>query len=227
MNFAQLLQAVANVSPMLRVRFSTSHPKDMTNEVLEVIASNHNVCNYIHLPVQSGNTEVLYRMNRGYSREWYLDRIEAIHRIIPNCAISTDIITGFCSETDEEHAQTIRLMEQVKFNYAYMFKYSERPKTLAERKFEDDVPEATKSRRLTEIIELQTAHSLQANEQQIGAVQEILVEGPSKRSALQYCGRNSMNSMVVFDRKGAEKGTYVQVKITGCTSATLFGELIL
>jgi tRNA-2-methylthio-N6-dimethylallyladenosine synthase len=226
MNFAQLLQAVANVSPMLRVRFSTSHPKDMTNEVLEVIASNHNVCNYIHLPVQSGNTEVLYRMNRGYSREWYLDRIEAIHRIIPNCAISTDIITGFCSETDEEHAQTIRLMEQVKFNYAYMFKYSERPKTLAERKFEDDVPEATKSRRLTEIIELQTAHSLEANEQQIGAVQEILVEGPSKRSALQYCGRNSMNSMVVFDRKGAEKGTYVQVKITGCTSATLFGELI-
>jgi tRNA-2-methylthio-N6-dimethylallyladenosine synthase len=165
-------------------------------------------------------------MNRGYSREWYLDRIEAIHRIIPNCAISTDIITGFCSETDEEHAQTIRLMEQVKFNYAYMFKYSERPKTLAERKFEDDVPEATKSRRLTEIIELQTAHSLQANEQQIGAVQEILVEGPSKRSALQFCGRNSMNSMVVFDRKGAEKGTYVQVKITGCTSATLFGELI-
>lgn len=226
MNFAQLLQAVANVSPLLRVRFSTSHPKDMTNEVLEVIASNHNVCNYIHLPVQSGNSEVLYRMNRGYTREWYLDRIEAIHRIIPNCAISTDIITGFCGETDEEHAQTVSLMEQVKFNYAYMFKYSERPKTLAERKFEDDVPEATKSSRLTEIIELQTAHSLQANEQQIGAIQEILVEGPSKRSELQYCGRNSMNSMVVFDRKGAEKGTYVQVKITGCTSATLFGELI-
>ncbi len=226
MNFAQLLQAVANVSPLLRVRFSTSHPKDMTNEVLEVIASNHNVCNYIHLPVQSGNSEVLYRMNRGYTREWYLDRIEAIHRIIPNCAISTDIITGFCGETDEEHAQTVSLMEQVKFNYAYMFKYSERPKTLAERKFEDDVPEATKSSRLTEIIELQTAHSLRANEQQIGAIQEILVEGPSKRSELQYCGRNSMNSMVVFDRKGAEKGTYVQVKITGCTSATLFGELI-
>lgn len=226
MNFAQLLQAVANVSPNLRVRFSTSHPKDMTNEVLEVIAENHNVCNYIHLPVQSGSTSVLYRMNRGYSREWYLDRIEAIRRIIPNCAISTDIISGFCGETDEEHVATISLMEQVKFDYAYMFKYSERPKTLAERKFEDDVPEQTKSKRLTDIIDLQTAHSLQANEKQIGEVHEILVEGPSKRSELQYCGRNSMNSMVVFDRQWAEKGTYVHVRITGCTSATLFGELI-
>ncbi len=226
MNFAQLLQAVANVSPNLRVRFSTSHPKDMTNEVLEVIAGNHNVCNYIHLPVQSGSTSVLYRMNRGYSREWYLDRIEAIRRIIPNCAISTDIISGFCGESDEEHAATISLMDQVKFDYAYMFKYSERPKTLAERKFEDDVPEQTKSKRLTEIIELQTAHSLQANEKQIGEVHEILVEGPSKRSELQYCGRNSMNSMVVFDRQWAKKGTYVHVRITGCTSATLFGELI-
>jgi tRNA-2-methylthio-N6-dimethylallyladenosine synthase len=226
MNFAQLLQAVANVSPLLRVRFSTSHPKDMTDDVLEVIASNHNVCNYIHLPVQSGNTEVLYRMNRGYSREWYLDRIAAIHRIIPNCAISTDIITGFCGETDAEHRDTVSLMEKVQFDYAYMFKYSERPKTLAERKFEDDVPEEIKGKRLTEIIELQTAHSLAANERQVGTVQEVLVEGPSKRSELQFCGRNSRNSMVVFDRKQVEKGTYVQVKITGCTSATLFGELI-
>lgn len=226
MNFAQLLQAVANVSPLLRVRFSTSHPKDMTDDVLEVIASNHNVCNYIHLPVQSGNTEVLYRMNRGYSREWYLDRIAAIHRIIPNCAISTDIITGFCGETDAEHRDTVSLMEKVQFDYAYMFKYSERPKTLAERKFEDDVPEEIKGKRLTEIIELQTAHSLAANERQVGTIQEVLVEGPSKRSELQFCGRNSRNSMVVFDRKQAEKGTYVQVKITGCTSATLFGELI-
>lgn len=226
MNFAQLLQAVAHVSPLLRVRFSTSHPKDMTDDVLEVIASNHNVCNYIHLPVQSGNTDVLYRMNRGYSREWYLDRIEAIRRIIPNCAISTDIITGFCGETDQEHKDTVSLMEKVQFDYAYMFKYSERPKTLAERKFEDDVPEDVKSKRLTEIITLQTAHSLAANERQVGSIQEILVEGPSKRSELQYCGRNSMNSMVVFDRKEAQKGTYVQVKITGCTSATLFGELI-
>lgn len=226
MNFAQLLQAVANVSPLLRVRFSTSHPKDMTDDVLEVIASNHNVCNYIHLPVQSGNTEVLYRMNRGYTREWYLERIEAIHRIIPNCAISTDIITGFCGETDAEHRDTVSLMEKVQFDYAYMFKYSERPKTLAERKFEDDVPEEIKGKRLTEIIELQTAHSLAANERQVGSIQEVLVEGPSKRSELQFCGRNSRNSMVVFDRKQAEKGSYVQVKITGCTSATLFGELI-
>ena len=226
MNFAQLLQAVANVSPLLRVRFSTSHPKDMTDDVLEVIASNHNVCNYIHLPVQSGNTEVLYRMNRGYTREWYLERIEAIHRIIPGCAISTDIITGFCGETDAEHRDTVSLMEKVQFDYAYMFKYSERPKTLAERKFEDDVPEEIKGKRLTEIIELQTAHSLAANERQVGTIQEVLVEGPSKRSELQFCGRNSRNSMVVFDRKQAEKGSYVQVKITGCTSATLFGELI-
>ena len=226
MNFAQLLQAVANVSPLLRVRFSTSHPKDMTDDVLEVIASNHNVCNYIHLPVQSGNTEVLYRMNRGYTREWYLERIEAIHRIIPDCAISTDIITGFCGETDAEHRDTVSLMEKIQFDYAYMFKYSERPKTLAERKFEDDVPEEIKGKRLTEIIELQTAHSLAANERQVGTIQEVLVEGPSKRSELQFCGRNSRNSMVVFDRKQAEKGSYVQVKITGCTSATLFGELI-
>lgn len=226
MNFAQLLQAVANVSPLLRVRFSTSHPKDMTDDVLEVIASNHNVCNYIHLPVQSGNTEVLYRMNRGYTREWYLERIEAIHRIIPDCAISTDIITGFCGETDAEHRDTVSLMKKVQFDYAYMFKYSERPKTLAERKFEDDVPEEIKGKRLTEIIELQTAHSLAANERQVGTIQEVLVEGPSKRSELQFCGRNSRNSMVVFDRKQAEKGSYVQVKITGCTSATLFGELI-
>jgi len=226
MNFAQLLQAVANVSPLLRVRFSTSHPKDMTDDVLEVIASNHNVCNYIHLPVQSGNTEVLYRMNRGYTSEWYLERIEAIHRIIPDCAISTDIITGFCGETDAEHRDTVSLMEKVQFDYAYMFKYSERPKTLAERKFEDDVPEEIKGKRLTEIIELQTAHSLAANERQVGTIQEVLVEGPSKRSELQFCGRNSRNSMVVFDRKQAEKGSYVQVKITGCTSATLFGELI-
>jgi len=226
MNFAQLLQAVANVSPLLRVRFSTSHPKDMTDDVLEVIASNHNVCNYIHLPVQSGNTEVLYRMNRGYTREWYLERIEAIHRIIPDCAISTDIITGFCGETDAEHRDTVSLMEKVQFDYAYMFKYSERPKTLAERKFEDDVPEEIKGKRLTEIIELQTTHSLAANERQVGTIQEVLVEGPSKRSELQFCGRISRNSMVVFDRKQAEKGSYVQVKITGCTSATLFGELI-
>jgi tRNA-2-methylthio-N6-dimethylallyladenosine synthase len=155
-----------------------------------------------------------------------LDRIAAIKRIIPECAVSTDIISGFCGETEAEHQDTLSLMEAVKFEYAYMFKYSERPKTLAERKYEDDVPDAIKGRRLTEIIELQTRHSLLANEAQIGQIQEILVEGPSRRSELRYCGRNTQNSMVVFDRKGAEKGTYVQVKIISCTSATLMGEII-
>lgn len=225
-NFAQLLIMVAGVSPELRVRFSTSHPKDMTDEVLHTIADHHNICNYIHLPVQSGNSQVLERMNRGYSREWYLNRIEAIRRIIPNCAISTDIISGFCGETEEEHQSTIELMNEVCFDYAYMFKYSERPKTLAERKFEDDVPEEVKGRRLTEIIELQTGHSLLKNQRQIGQIQEILVEGPSRRSDDQFCGRNSQNSMVVFDKKTAVKGSYVFVKIVDCTSATLMGELV-
>ena len=225
-NFAQLLALVANVSPLLRVRFSTSHPKDMTDDVLHVIAQYPNVCKYIHLPVQSGNSDVLYRMNRGYTREWYLERINAIRKIIPNCAISTDIITGFCGETSEEHDETISLMKEVEFDSAYMFKYSERPKTLAERKFEDDVPEQIKGLRLTEIIELQTAHSLKNNQKQIGEIQEILVEGPSKRSELQFCGRNTQNNMVVFDRGNAIKGTYVSVKITDCTSATLLGTIV-
>jgi len=226
MNFAELLCAVAELSPELRIRFSTSHPKDMTNDVLEAIARYKNICNYIHLPVQSGHTDVLSRMNRGYSREWYLERIEAIQRIIPDCAISTDIISGFCGETEEEHKATISLMNEVVFDYAYMFKYSERPKTLAERKFEDDVPDETKSRRLQEIIELQTKHSAERNRARVGEVYEILVEGPSRRSEEQYCGRNSQNSMVVFDRKNVQVGSYVMVRITSCTSATLIGELV-
>jgi tRNA-2-methylthio-N6-dimethylallyladenosine synthase len=225
-NFAQLLVMVAAVSPQLRVRFSTSHPKDMTDDVLHAIASHRNICNYIHLPVQSGNSEVLYRMNRGYTREWYLQRIEAIRRIIPNCAISTDIIAGFCGETKEEHQDTVSLMEQVGFDYAYMFKYSERPKTLAERKFKDDVPDGIKGERLTEIIELQTQTSALRNRSQIGQIQEILVEGPSRRSEAQFCGRNSQNNMVVFDKKNAVKGTYVMVKIEGSTSATLLGSIV-
>lgn len=225
-NFAQLLISVAKVSPELRVRFSTSHPKDMTDEVLEAIRDYPNICKYIHLPVQSGNSDVLYRMNRGYTRAWYLNRIAAIRRIIPNCAISTDIIAGFCGETEEEHQETLSLMREVGFDYAYMFKYSERPKTLAERKFEDDVPDSIKGRRLTEIIELQTACSLRQNQQQIGQIQEILVEGPSRRSQEQYCGRNSQNNVVVFDRKEVIKGQYVHVKILDCTSATLLGELV-
>ena len=225
-NFAQLMEMVALVSPDLRVRFSTSHPKDMTDDVLEIMAKYENICPYIHLPVQSGNTEVLYRMNRGYSREWYLQRIEAIKRIVPDCAISTDVITGFCGETEEEHKETISLMEMVKYDFAYMFKYSERPKTLAERRFEDDVPEDVKGRRLTEIIDLQMKHSLESNQQQIGKIQKVLIEGPSKRSEDQLCGRNGRNSMVVFDRKDLEKGQYVMVKITDCTSATLLGEVV-
>jgi tRNA-2-methylthio-N6-dimethylallyladenosine synthase len=225
-NFAQLMEMVALVSPDLRVRFSTSHPKDMTDDVLEIMAKYENICEYIHLPVQSGHTDVLHRMNRGYSREWYFDRIEAIRRIVPNCAISTDIISGFCGETEEEHEATLSLMDQVRYEYAYMFKYSERPKTLAERRFEDDVPEDVKGRRLIEIIDKQNSHSLEANQNDIGQVYKILVEGPSRRSAEQYCGRNGRNSMVIFDRNGVEKGEYVLVKITDCTSATLLGEYI-
>ncbi|MFM7300766.1 MAG: tRNA (N6-isopentenyl adenosine(37)-C2)-methylthiotransferase MiaB [Crocinitomicaceae bacterium] len=220
-NFAQLMEKVALVSPLLRVRFSTSHPKDMTNEVLEIMSKYENICPYIHLPVQSGNTDVLYRMNRGYSRECYLERIDAIKRIIPDCAISTDIITGFCGETDEEHQDTLSLMESVQYDFAYMFKYSERPKTLAERRFKDDVPEDVKGQRLNEIIEKQLSHSLKSHQKQVGTLQKVLVEGPSKRSEDFYCGRNGRNSMVVFPKENATKGNYVLVRIEECTSATL------
>jgi tRNA-2-methylthio-N6-dimethylallyladenosine synthase len=225
-NFAQLMEMVALVSPNLRVRFSTSHPKDMTDDVLEIMAKYENICPYIHLPVQSGHTDVLARMNRGYSREWYLDRIQAIRKYMPDCAISTDIITGFCGETDEEHQDTISLMREVKFDFAYMFKYSERPKTLAERRFEDDVPDAIKGSRLNEIIELQLQHSKLSNEKQIGQTVKVLVEGTSKRSEEHLCGRNGQNAMVVFPRQNFEKGQYVMVKITDCTSATLMGEAV-
>lgn len=225
-NFAQLMEMVALVSPDLRIRFSTSHPKDMTDDVLEVMANYENICPYIHLPVQSGNTEVLYRMNRGYSREWYLDRISAIKRIVPDCAITTDIITGFCGETEEEHNETLSLMDRVAYDFAYMFKYSERPKTLAERRFEDDVADDVKGRRLNEIIEKQLAHSLASHKMQIGRVDKVLVEGPSKRSADFMCGRNGRNSMVVFPKGSFSKGEYVMVKISDCTSATLMGEVV-
>ena len=225
-NFAQLMEMVALVSPHLRVRFSTSHPKDMTDDVLEIMAKYENICPYIHLPVQSGHTDVLARMNRGYSREWYLDRIHAIRKHMPDCAISTDIITGFCGETDEEHQDTISLMKEVQFDFAYMFKYSERPKTLAERRFVDDVPEAVKGARLNEIIELQLQHSRLSNEKQIGNTVKVLVEGFSKRSEEHLCGRNGQNAMVVFPKQNYEKGQYVMVKISDCTSATLMGEAI-
>ncbi|MES2800785.1 MAG: tRNA (N6-isopentenyl adenosine(37)-C2)-methylthiotransferase MiaB [Bacteroidota bacterium] len=225
-NFAQLMEMVALVSPELRVRFSTSHPKDMTDEVLEVMAKYENICNYIHLPVQAGHTDTLFRMNRGYTREWYLDRIAAIRRIMPDCAISTDIITGFCGETEEEHQGTLSLMDLVKYDFAYMFKYSERPKTLAERRFDDDVPEEVKGRRLNEVIEKQLAHSLQSHQQQIGKIQKVLIEGVSKRSEEHLFGRNTQNSVVIFPKGNLKKGDYALVRITECSSATLKGDVV-
>jgi tRNA-2-methylthio-N6-dimethylallyladenosine synthase len=224
-NFAQLMEMVAQISPELRVRFSTSHPKDLTDEFLEVMAKYENICPYIHLPVQSGSTEVLKRMNRGYSREWYLERIASIKKYIPDCTISTDLIIGFCGETEEDHQATLSLIDEVKFNFAYMYTYSERPKTLAERKFEDDVPEAVKSARLTEIITRQRENSHLYNKSRIGTISTVLIEGESKKSAEQMAGRDEHNCMVVFPKEDAQKGTYVKVFIKDCTSATLIGEI--
>jgi tRNA-2-methylthio-N6-dimethylallyladenosine synthase len=225
-NFAELMEMVAHVSPDLRVRFSTSHPKDMTDEVLHVMEKYENICSNIHLPVQSGNSAVLARMNRGYSREWYLDRIHAIRSIVTDCAISTDMIIGFCGETEDEHQQTLSLMDEVTFDFAYMYKYSERPKTLAERKFEDDVPEEIKGKRLSEIVEKQRSHSHLWNKKQLGRIDKVLIEGFSKKSEEHLCGRNSRNSMVIFPKDTFKKGQYVMVKITDCTSATLLGEVV-
>jgi len=221
--FAQLMEKVALVNPKLRVRFSTSHPKDMTDDVLEVMAKHHNICKYIHLPVQSGNSEVLKRMNRGYSREWYLERIAAIKRIVPEAFISTDIITGFCGETEEQHQDTISLMKEVGYEFSYMFYYSERPKTLAERKFEDDIPLEGKKRRLNEVQALQTELAHEANKKTIGKVYEVLVEGTSKRSEDFVYGRNSQNLTVIFPKEQFKAGDYVNVKIESCTSATVKG----
>jgi tRNA-2-methylthio-N6-dimethylallyladenosine synthase len=225
-NFAELLEMVAQVHPKLRIRFSTSHPKDMTDDVLKAVAKHDNICNYIHLPVQSGNTEMLKRMNRGYSREWYMNRIDAIKRIIPNCGITTDIISGFCGETEEEHQDTLSLMREVQYDNAYMYKYSERPKTLAERKFEDDVPEEIKQKRLEEVIKLQHQHSEKINKTLIGSIEEVLVESVSRRSDDQMMGRTDRNHKVIFDKGNSKPGDYVKVKITDCTKASLRGELI-
>ncbi|MGC6432784.1 MAG: tRNA (N6-isopentenyl adenosine(37)-C2)-methylthiotransferase MiaB [Crocinitomicaceae bacterium] len=225
-NFAQLLEMVAQVSPELRIRFSTSHPKDMTDEVLKTIAKYDNLCPYIHLPVQSGSNEMLYKMNRGYTKEWFMDRINAIKSIIPDCAISTDIIAGFCNETEEDHKATLDLMDEVKFNFSYMYMYSERPKTLAERKFEDDIPQEVKQRRLTEIINKQLEHSLENNKKEIGKTVQVLVEGFSKKSKDDLFGKDPRNSVVVFPKENAQKGDYVYVEITDCTSSTLIGKLV-
>ena len=225
-NFAQLLEKVALVSPEIRIRFSTSHPQDMTDQVLKTMAKYENICDYIHLPVQSGNSRILKLMNRGYTREWYMERVDTIKRIIPGCAISQDIISSFCSETEEEHKDTLSLMDYVKFDYGFMFKYSERPNTKAARKFEDDVPEEIKSRRLTEIIEKQRAHSMMHNQSRVGNTYKVLVEGLSKRSDKHLFGRTTHNTVAVFPKKQHKPGDYVMVKITDCNSATLIGESV-
>jgi len=224
MNFAQLMEQVALIDPQLRVRFSTSHPKDITDEFLYTMAKYDNICKYIHLPVQSGSSRVLEVMNRGYTREWYMNRIAKIKEIMPNCALSSDIISGFCSETEEEHQETLSMMEHVKYDFAYMFKYSERPNTLAERKLNDDVSEADKSRRLAEIIALQNQHSLERNKAYVGGVYEVLVEKVSKRSESDLAGRTSQNTVVVFPKGKHKVGDYVHVKVNDCTGGTLLGE---
>ncbi len=224
-SFAKLLEMTAKLDPKLRVRFSTSYPQDMTNEVLHVIAKYDNICKYIHLPVQSGSSRILEAMKRGYTREWYIGRIEAIKKIIPDCAISSDFITGFCSETEEDHQETLSIMELVKFDYSYMFKYSERPNTFAEKKLEDNVNEEIKGRRLDELIKLQNRLSLESNQKNIGKSFEVLIEGVSKKSENRLFGRNSQNKVIVFDRKECNIGEYVQVSVIDCTSATLLGKV--
>jgi tRNA-2-methylthio-N6-dimethylallyladenosine synthase len=226
-NFALLLEKTAQIHPDLRIRFSTSHPKDITNEVLYTMARHENICKNIHLPAQSGNNRILELMNRTYTREWYLDRIKAIKTILgDDCGISHDIIAGFCSETEEEHQDTLSLLEEVQYDFGYMFIYSERPGTPAAKKYKDDVPDEVKSRRLSEIIELQRKHSGIRNNQYIGRVQKILVEGNSKKSEKHHFGKTDSNKVVVFP-KGSEKiGDYVHVKITSSTTGTLIGELV-
>jgi tRNA-2-methylthio-N6-dimethylallyladenosine synthase len=226
-NFAQLLERVALISPLLRVRFSTSHPKDITDEVLETMAKHENICKCIHLPVQSGSTTCLERMNRTYSREWYMNRVEAIRRIIPECAITSDVIAGFCGETEEEHADTLSMIDFVKYDMSYMFKYSERPGTFAARKYKDDIAEEVKSRRLDEIIAKQSGYSLERNKEAVGQTQKILVEGFAKKGNHQQCGRNSQNKMVVFPTQDhVQPGDYVMVKMEDCSQATLIGTFI-
>jgi len=225
-NFAQLLEKVALINPLLRVRFSTSHPKDITEEVLQTIAKHDNICKYIHLPVQSGSTRILELMNRNYTREWYMTVINNIKRIMPTCAISTDIISGFCTETEEDHLDTLSLMEQVGYDFAFMFKYSERPKTLAERQYKDDVPEDAKTRRLTEIINLQQKLSAARTLSAVGKTHRVLIEGTSKKSKEQLYGRNDQNVVVVFDKEDFKPGDYVDVVVDKCTSTTLIGKVI-
>ena len=225
--FADLLEKVALVNPALRIRFSTSHPKDITDDVLHVMARYENICKYIHLPVQSGNTRILELMNRGYSRDWYLSKILKIREILgEDCGISSDMITGFCSETEAEHQDTLTLMDEVQYDFAYMFVYSERPGTLAEKKYADDIAEDTKKRRLEEIIQKQREHSLRRNQMEVGKIHQVLIEGNSKRSDLSLQGRNSANKVVVFPREDYQKGEYVNVLVENCTGGTLVGKVV-
>ncbi len=223
--FPALLEMVAQTVPQMRIRFATSHPKDMSDETLETIARWSNICKAIHLPVQSGSNSVLKDMNRKYTREWYLDRISAIRRIIPDCGISTDVFVGFHNETEEDFRETLELMEEVGFDLAYMFKYSERPGTKASRSLPDNVDETTKSRRLQQLIDLQTGWSLQSNRRDIGKTFEVLVEGVSKKNPHEMFGRSSQNKVIVFPAPGIQIGDFVRVKVKDCTSATLIGEI--
>ncbi|KAI9450003.1 tRNA-i(6)A37 thiotransferase enzyme MiaB [Russula earlei] len=226
--FANLLEQVALISPDLRVRFSTSHPKDITDEVLYTIAKYENICNYIHLPVQSGSTRVLQLMNRTYTREWYLAKVDRIKEIIPDCGISSDIIAGFCSETEEDHLDTISVMEYSKYDLSYMYFYSERPGTLAERRYEDDIPENVKKRRLQEIVEVQGRLSRESNKRDLGKTFKVLIEGDSKRNSNEWRGKNSQNKVIVFPKANYDlkKGDYAFVKVNDCTQATLLGEIV-
>lgn len=224
-DFPKLLEMVARISPELRVRFATNHPKDISDELIETMARYDNICNHIHLPVQSGSDRLLEKMRRRYTAEWYLERVAMIWEVLPGCGITTDVIAGFCSETEEDHQQTLELFRKVGFDYAYMFYYSERPGTLAARHYPDDVPLDVKTRRLNEIIALQSELSLKSNQNDIGKTFRVLVEGPSKKNPEELCGRSGSNKMCVFPGKGHKAGDYVDVKVLSCTSATLIGKL--
>jgi tRNA-2-methylthio-N6-dimethylallyladenosine synthase len=224
--FPQLLEKVALVNPLLRVRFSTSHPKDISDELLNTIARHENICRHIHLPAQSGSSRILKLMNREYSREWYMERVSSIRTILPECALSTDMIAGFCTETDEDHKESMSLMEWAGFDFAYMFKYCERPGTKAARKYKDDVPDTIKSARLSEMISLQNKLSAKSKKNDVGKTFEVLIEGFSKRSDDFFSGRTSQNKVVVFPATTIKKGDYVKVMIDKCTSATLIGKCI-
>ncbi len=225
-SFPELLEKAALADPMIRIRFSTSHPKDLSDELLHIMADHRNICRHIHLPAQSGSSRILKLMNREYTREWYMDRIRAIRSILPDCAVSTDIIAGFCTETEEDHNETLSLMEWAGYDFAYMFKYSERPGTKAARKLMDDVPDEVKTNRLNEIIALQNKLSARSKKQDVGKVFEVLAENRSKRSENHLTGRTSQNKVAVFPAEGRKKGEYVNVRIDGCTPATLLGKII-